>query len=260
MTKGTRTTLGFPGPQDGAANFALTPEGSLVYITDRAVTTSLTLDSLDTLGNRDALIAEPRDYGLVRLSPDGARLALDIRDEENDIWIWSLADKSLTRLTFDPTPDFFPVWAADSRSIFFSSRREGHAQIFSKPANGAGRAERVSSGSDDLWATTASPDGNFLVVHSVRPETGQDLLIQELDGRAAPEELIATRFNEAFATISPVGDWMAYRSDESGRNEIYVTPFPDVRAGRWQISRTEAPCRDGAETAARFISRRQLGT
>jgi Tol biopolymer transport system component len=123
---------------------------SLVWVTGRA---------------RDPIPAPPRDYAFPRLSPDGTRLAIYITDQEVDIWLWDLArvDATLTRATFDPTVDVFPVWRHDGRQLLFSSNRAGGVNLFAQAADGSGDVTRLTKSPNVQHATSVSPDGTRLV-------------------------------------------------------------------------------------------------
>ena len=136
MTKSTE--FGSMGPQDGAVNFSLAQDGSLIYVSNVTQARPRNLVWVDREGQEEPLALEPRTYAAARISPDGTRIALDRRDEDNDIWIWDLVRETMIQLTFGPTPDFVPVWTPDGR-VVFSSRREGaRAQLFVKAADGPG--------------------------------------------------------------------------------------------------------------------------
>jgi eukaryotic-like serine/threonine-protein kinase len=194
-------------------------------------------------GREEPINLPPRTYTYPRLSPDGTRAALDIRDQENDIWIWDIARATLTRLTFNPSADYFPVWTPDSRRIIFFSQRSGH--LFWQLADGTGAADQLTTSSTTPhYAYSMSPDGKSLVFQENSPKTGIDLSVLLLGSPSASpgtdtvrtEALLQTAFTESNAEISPGGQWMAYQSNESGSEEIYVRPFPKVEAGHWQVS------------------------
>jgi len=122
------TTLG-----TGAADFRVSRQGTLVYVpggsnAQGGVARSLVWVSRQ--GREEPIGAPPRTYAFPRLSPDGTRLALDIREQENDIWIWDLGRRTLTRLTFDPGVDAWPIWTPDGRRIVFASTRTGVQNLF----------------------------------------------------------------------------------------------------------------------------------
>ena len=107
-------------------------------------------------------------------------------------------------------------------------------------ADGTGAAERLTTSEFIQNPGSWSPDGRFLAFHQ-RPSTGssptaRDIWIMPLEGERKPQSILQTQFNESAPVFSPDGRWLAYISDESGRNEIYVRPFPKVEEGKWQIS------------------------
>jgi Tol biopolymer transport system component len=221
----------------GAANFAISRSGTLLYVPGAGTAGARrTLVWVDRQGREEPVTLPPRAYIVARLSPDGTRIALDIRDQENDIWVWDLGRRTLTRLTFDPAPDQYPVWTPDGRRIIFNSARAGVANLYRQVADGTGTVERLTTSPNSQVANAVSPDGTRVVLTETSPKTGIDLLVMPLDGPRRPEPLIATQFPEANADISPDGRWIAYQSSESGQNQVYVRPFPQVEAGRWQLS------------------------
>ena len=113
MAEGVMTA----GQRSGAAHFSVSDTGALVYVT--ADPGDRTLVWVDRDGREETLAAEPRAYGRPRISPDGGRLAVDVRDQEQDIWIWDFARETLTRLTFAPGLDSYPVWTPDGRQVAF---------------------------------------------------------------------------------------------------------------------------------------------
>jgi len=175
----------------------------------------------------------------MRISPDGTRVALAARDQQDDIWIWDFARETLTRLTTDPSNDFAPIWTRDGRRIVFSSTRVTPSALFVQAADGTGGAERLTEGAEAYAPNTFSLDGKRLILRAdASTATGQDLRMLVLDGERRITPLIQTPFDERNAVISPDGKWLAFQSNESGTDEVYVRPFPDVESGRWQVSTT----------------------
>jgi len=217
----------------GAAHFAVAHNGTLVYARGDASNTGFTLVWVDRRGRDEPLTAAPRPYRQPRISPDGTRIAVQVRDQENDIWIWDLARETLTRLTFDPAPDIYPTWTPDGTRVAFGSQRGGSWNMFWKAADGTGAVESLSESENARVPYAFSADGRRLVFG----ETGRLYDLGVLTLGEGAESILASEFSEANAEISPDGRWLAYQSDASGRDEIYVQPFPNLDEGRWQISR-----------------------
>ena len=223
----------------GSANFALSPNGSLLYSAGTGdVVTPRSLVWVDRKGTETPLHAPPRSYVVARLSPDGTKIALDIRDQQFDIWMWDIRREAMTRMTFDPAVDMCPIWTLDSKRILWASLRStGVPAIFSQAADGTGNSDRVAKSlTTPIFPTSISPDGKAIIWENAAA-TSQDILAVDLSTQKITS-LVATPATELDGDVSPDGKWLAYESNESGRVEVYVRPFPDVNAGRWQISTT----------------------
>ena len=131
----------------GVADFVLSQTGTLVYVPGGAGgALARTLVWVNRQGREEPIKAPLRAYSIPRISPDGTRVALDIRDRENDIWVWDLKREALTRITFDPGSDQAPVWTPDSRRILFSSPRNGViANLYWQAADNTGTVERLTT-------------------------------------------------------------------------------------------------------------------
>lgn len=188
-----------------------------------------------------------RDDGLedtwtsMRLSPDGARLALGRRDitDPSDIWIVDLERGVRSRFTFDPQADTCAVWSPDGRQLAFTSSRTGVDQIYRKNSNGAGRVEQLTSGPAAKCLTDWSRDGRWLVYNEQHGNT-TDIVALSLDGEKIPMPVVSTPFLELDGQLSPDGKWLAFISDESGRHEVYLRAFggsANDPEGQWQVSK-----------------------
>jgi serine/threonine-protein kinase len=249
-----REVVGTPVPvveqvmTTSGANMSISDDGTLVYVPGGVQAPTFMLVWVDRQGREEPIKAPPRFYRYPRLSPDGARVALEA---VVDIWIWDLARETLTRFTFDPALDQYPVWTPDGRRVLFRSQRSGPHNLFWQAADGTGAVERLTESPNEQTPYSVSPDGTRLVFREDVRATGQDLKVLTLQGERRAEPLVQTAFNELNAEISPDGRWLAYDSNESGREEIYVRPFPDANSGRWQIStgggRTPLWARSGKE-------------
>ena len=222
-------------PTAGAANFAVAANGTLAYVSGSGLGEARTLVWVDRAGREEPLKVPPRAYAAARLSPEGTRIALDVRDQQNDIWIWDLQRQTMTRLTFDPGADNSPTWTPDGRRIAFVSSRSGGPEAYWQTADGTGAAELLG-GSTDLVGTPTSfsPDGTRLLFDSGGAPS--DVGVLSIDGARRTVLLLRGAYGERNPEMSPDGRWLAYESDESGRDEIYVRPFPNVDGGKWQVS------------------------
>ena len=215
------------------ANYGVSDQGTLVYATGGLIRTSLrTLVWVDRQGQEEPIPAPARPYVYPRLSPDGTKIAVDIRDQENDIWVWDVARTLLTRLTLGAGLDRRPVWTPNGQRIVFSSQQEGGTHLFWQAADGTGVVELLAESANSQFPTSFSPDGARLVF----ADSASDIAVLTLADERQMAPLIQTTFIERNGEISPDGRWLAYQSNESGQEEIYVRPFPDVDAGRWPVS------------------------
>jgi serine/threonine-protein kinase len=236
----------------GAGDFAVALDGTLVYADSGGANSAAarTLVWVDRAGKEEPIAVPPRLYNQVRSSPDGTRLALSAGDQEGDIWVWDLRRQTLTRVTFDPTSDTYPLWTADSRRIVYTSQRGGPYNLWWQAADGSGTPERLTTYSTTQAPTGLAPDGT-VIFHQVEETMGRDLMGIALDGSKKITPFLQTQFDERDAVVSPDGRWLAFSTDSSGRSEVYVRPFPNTSAGQWQISttggRTPLWSRDGKE-------------
>ena len=184
--------------------------------------------------------APQRAYDSLRLSPDAKKVALYIADQDHDIWTWDFARGTLVRLTKTRAFDSAPVWTADGSRIIFSSSPAGIENLFSQAADNTGSAKRLTTSPRTQTPTSVVPDGTRLIVQEFVPMTGGDLRMLRLDTKSEGpgdfEPLLQTSFNELNGEVSSDGHWLAYQSNDSGRFEVSVRPFPNVNDGHWTIS------------------------
>ncbi|MEQ1910926.1 MAG: protein kinase [Vicinamibacterales bacterium] len=223
---------------DGSANFGLSSTGTLVYTTESTnVPPSRTIVWVDRNGREEPTGAPPRAFTYARLSPDGTRVALDARDEPPDVWIWELARKTLQRLTNDPGLNRLPTWAPDGKRVAFTVDRDGIESVYWQVFDGSGEVERLSDGIRRESPASFAPDGSGIL--TIIPQTPPyDVGLISIGPPRSSKLLLQTPASESNAEISPDGRWMAYESDESGRAEIWVRPFPALNTSRRQVSTT----------------------
>ena len=185
--------------------------------------------ALGTLGAPDATQLDPT------LSPDGRQVAVwRVAQSNTDIWLIDAA--RTTRFTFDPAADLYPVWSPDGRRLVFSRLvRAGILDLYQKPANGGGAEALLLASPETKAATSWSADGRSLLYSAQSPNTANDVWVLPMAGDPKPWPFLNSTFTEATSAYSRDGQWVAYQSDESGRYEIYVRPFPGP-GGQWQVS------------------------
>ena len=225
-----------------SANYGISEDGSLVYRADPGPIQQRVLVWVDAEGNETPVGAPIDDYRHTSVSPDGSRVALTINDgTQSDIYVWNFARQTPTRLTFDEADDGRPIWTPDSDQIIFRSLRDGSGNIYRRRADGPGTVEQLTEGTLNKVPRSLSSDGATLAFHQTGGPAANDILMLDLgsgtsgEANREPVMWLQTEFGEADPMISPDGQWVAYNSIESGRNEIHVRPFAD--AGQWQVSR-----------------------
>jgi hypothetical protein len=216
---------------NGAASLAMSSEGSLAVIRG-APPAPRRLAWVDRQGNVEPLPFPPAFYSHPRVSPDGSQVAATVSDPDTDIWVFDLSRRTSTRLTRDGK-SLWPIWTPDGQRIVYSSTRGGPAVIRSKPANGSGDDELLVENGfinrPGSWSATAG-----LVMMQVR-DNEQEVWIRP--PASAPHRFAASRTGAADPRLSPDGRWVAYRTDYSGQNEVFVDRFPGAAGGAVQLSR-----------------------
>jgi eukaryotic-like serine/threonine-protein kinase len=190
---------------------------------------------LGTLGEQDVLSPS--------ISPDGRRVAV-VRIVQGNYDLWLMDGVRMSRFTFTPSTDQFPIWSPDGRQIAFNSDQKGPRNLYVKIANGAAAEELLVESPLTKAPTDWSRDGRFILYQTIDPQTFSDLWVRPMESGGQPWVFLKTPFDERRARFSPDGHWVAYQSNESGRYEIYVRPFMppaagssvNATAGQWQVS------------------------
>jgi serine/threonine protein kinase len=222
---------------DGAAAFSVSSTNLLAY-QFRSSQTGSQLIMFDLAGKEEGHVGDQAEYWDVRFAPDGKRLAYALNDRVSnnlDIWIYDLSGQTRTRFTYSAAPDRLPVWSRDGTQLVFASNRKGVFDLYRKRL-GTGREELLLESSQNKQPFDWSADGQFIAyVTTTDLKTRSDIWILPIGQDQKPKPFLRTEANEWDPHFSPDGKWMTYCSDESGRSEIYVRPFPGP-GEPWQIS------------------------
>jgi len=223
-------------PAMAAAAFSVSETGLLAYEAGTPDERARILWS-DRTGTQSETGIPAGSINSPRLSHDGRRILFRVEDRQGrgDIWMYDLARRVSSRFTVDPANDFAPVWSPDDMRVVFSSNRTSGGDLFVKASSGVGDDERLFA-SRDRKTVTQWPRNDWLIFGVFAAGmTSVDMWSLSLpDGKATP--LLQTDFNEGGGQLSPDGRWLAYHSNESGRMEVYVQPFPGPGA-KWRVSR-----------------------
>jgi serine/threonine-protein kinase len=221
-------------PTNGHAQYSFSATGALVYVPGGVQAAQLRMVWVSRNGTEQPLAAPANSYLNPRVSPDGRHVAVGITSQESQIWQYDISRETLTRFTFEGTVNGYPAWTPDGNRMAFISNKEGPLNIFWQLADGSGGLERLTTSDDVQTPNSWSPDGKLLAFNELTPSTGIVVSVLRLSDRKA-QPILQTQFNESAPRFSPDGRWLAYISDESGRYEIYVQPYPGP-GGKWQIS------------------------
>jgi serine/threonine-protein kinase len=239
---------GLLGPVNGWNFFAASQTGMLLFATGSPVGARHEVVWVSRDGEVTSIDPEwtfdpgTNNRGL-SLSPDGARLAVtNFEDDNYDVWLKELPQGPATRFTFGPAQDLRPRFTPDGRSVTFLSDRDAQANfadVYLKSASGTGEPVRVMEHDLQLWEAVYAPDMEWLLGRTGGTRTapgGRDVWAIQLGTDTVPRPLIVTEFDEKAISLSPDGRFLLYESDETGRNEVYVRPFPNAEDGKWTVS------------------------
>jgi serine/threonine protein kinase/Tol biopolymer transport system component len=220
----------------GTLQFSVSRTGTMAYVPAGTEGRSATLVWVDRTGAEQPAGISGSAYSIPRLAPDGRRLALVhgriIAGGGGDVWLHDLTRETSSRVTVDGGG--YPVWTPDGRQLVFT--KGGPDDIYVKSFDGSGVEERLLGGvSGGSRPFSWSPDGRFLSFVSVSPATANDIMVVDRQNKTEARPFLKTQFGEGAPMFSPDGRWIAYASNKSGRNEIYMRPFPGP-GEEWTIS------------------------
>jgi Tol biopolymer transport system component len=196
-----------------------------------------TIVLVDRSGAHAPLIRESESLRWPRLSPDGRRLAVGRRaslSQSDQVWVFDLQTGGHIQL-HDDGADTEPVWTPDGKRIIYSSTREANVDLYWQPADGSGKSEMLSSLPWEEWPSAVSPDGRLVALYGQSKANEYGIWTVTLDGAAKATQIMSSPSHLKGARFDPSGRWIAYSTDETGRSEVYVCPFPSLHA-KWAVS------------------------
>jgi serine/threonine protein kinase/Tol biopolymer transport system component len=236
-------------PSTNRSMFTVSSNGNLVYQTGVAKLGSR-LIFYDRAGKTIGVAGELAEYYYPRISPDNKRVSAYIWDYQShnaDIWITDFTRRLKTRFTFNAAMEIYSVWSPDGNRLIFNSNMDGNFNLYVKATSNTGGEFLLLRSAYDKNPCDWSKDGKFLLYNEDGPQRTQyDLWVLPLNGNREPFPFLQSEFNEVDGRFSPDVRWVAYVSDESGQNEIYIRTFQDQSGqpvprnasmgGKWQVS------------------------
>ncbi|HEY8256322.1 MAG TPA: protein kinase [Gemmatimonadales bacterium] len=225
---------------DGGAAFAVSETGTLAYVPRSSYGIETQVVMVDRQGHETLALPASDRYGSPRLSPDGTRIAVDLRSPNSagDVWVFQVGGSGGgTRLTSEGGRSFGAEWTADGKELIYSSEHPFY-DLYRRVADASRPPEPLQTGSYDRYNGLVSADGRLLIF-TLSTSGGTQLWTVTLQGKPEANQYFSNGFNLAHPAFSPDGRWVAYDSDESGHVEVYVQSFPDPNLKRWKVSSAE---------------------
>ena len=224
--RGDPVTLGVQVRRDMLLGFSVSASGRLVFVPPSSAQQQLTWR--DRSGRPGETVGDPGQFGSVDLSPDGRQLAFSKgTDAQGDIWLVELSTGVSKRLTDDPSDDNDPVWSPDGKQIVFNSNRLGPPHLFMRASDGSGVDVPLVQSKTDNFTVASWSRAGVLIFNVFNKDNPSDLWTMRISGDRTPRLFLGSKRSELNGTFSPDGRWVAYQSNESGREEVLVRPFPD---------------------------------
>jgi serine/threonine protein kinase/Tol biopolymer transport system component len=224
--------------------FAVSRTGTLVYMPARSAGDAAPIQWMDRDGKTTPLRATPANWSNLVFSPDGRMVAMEIADgRQRDVWVYDWERGTTSRLTFEGDGEK-PVWTPDGRRLVFRSALgdKSARNLYWKRSDGTGETQRLTESKNSQGAWSWHPSGKFLAFHENDPRTRDDVLILPMEGDEAsgwkpgkPIVFLNSTYDERDPMFSPDGRWLAYTSNETGRDEVYVRPFQHA-GGKFSVS------------------------
>jgi serine/threonine-protein kinase len=222
---------GWMNPFSGETCLAFSNDGMLLYVPRGTDSYAISrIKWIDAQGQVTPLVDSMNSYYIASVSPDGQKVALHVQAANDDVWLYHIGRSSMTRITFGGGNSGFPVWSADGRYLIYASERGKVQNIYRKEWDGSGKEERLTNSDHGQYPSSVSPDGKLLAFIQ-----DGDIWLLPLDGSGKSYPFFESPASEANPVFSPNGRYISYESNESGKQEVVVVPFPS-RAGKWQIS------------------------
>jgi serine/threonine-protein kinase len=215
------------------SDYSVSDTGTLVYPPDLGQQNLVAFTSVDLKGNVKPLLTPKYNTSEFSISPNGRFIAARLFGVANDdIWVYDIAVGTPQRVTSEPLDEIYPVWMPNGKRIVFGTRT---GQIFWKSSDGAGEREELTRGDNPRYPLSVSPDGKRMVFAEIHPLRKRDIWLMNLDGDRKPQPLLTTDADEYGARFSPDGRWLAYVSNETGRDEVFIRGMSEG-GGRKQLT------------------------
>jgi eukaryotic-like serine/threonine-protein kinase len=223
------------GASNGDAAYAVSQNGNLVFEPGSLISFQYNLVWMDRSGKTATITQEVRPYAFPSISPDGKRIALTLQSSTFDVWVYELMRDTLTKATFG-SDDYRPRWSPNGKMLAYDSSKSGQQQVYVKHDIGQGSDVVVTDGPEIKALYDWTRDGHEVLFGRQNKDTGWDIYAASVQGDHKARPLVEAPFNQTDASVSPDGKWLAYVSDESGQNEVFVQAMNDPLT-RLQISR-----------------------
>jgi serine/threonine-protein kinase len=215
----------FESVNNGSAQFTVSADGSLAYVPGPAEGGKRLPVWVGRDGKVELFALPERPYLHPRISPDGNRLTIEIEGPNHDCFIYELGRGVMTKVTFDGL-SHWPLWTPDGSRLTFRSWRTGFFTLWWMPADRSAPEERLTMIGRMQSPASWSPGSRVVAFTQVNPDTGPDVYVLDRTADREPRVFVRSKFAEGSPRFSPDGKWIAYTSNESGRNEINAQPYP----------------------------------